>query len=366
MKLCDARIHGENGLMQTHEVEGVPVLSAQAEALEIVQTPSDQKPGETVLTIKAPKDGQFGGIDEEELLKMLKERMAAIENGPMGDVIKKLANNMGHLAIVQGKPVDSTTLPNEKAEAAEDAEPSETQSSSSRKLSAEERKLLSFTRDLTAAAERGEIDALIGREKEMERLFEILCCRRKNKPLVIGESGTGKTALIEGLALKIAHGEVPPFLREKRIYVLNAGTLVSRYRGMFSSQLEQIAKSLKSLKNAILFIDDIHVLVDGNGEGGAEQLNALQRLVSDDSLRMIASTSFKPWRSTLSNNEAIARRFHPLSSVRFLKRKPRKFCRGWRRSTKNTIMCISPRAWWNGWYRSRTATSWIVRCRKKP
>lgn len=311
MKLCDPRVHGEDGLMQDHEIEAVPILNAQAEAVEIMQTPSDNGEGAPVLTIKAPTDGQFGGIDEEELLKMLKERMKAIENGPMGEVIKKLANNMGHLEIIQGKPTEDAREVTEAATPSIEEEVPE-QESKSRKLTAEERKLLSFTRDLTAAADRGEIDALIGREKEMERLFEILCCRRKNKPLVIGESGTGKTALIEGLALKIVHGEVPPFLKNKRIYVLNAGTLVSRYRGMFSSQLEQIAKSLSAMKDAILFIDDIHVLVDGNGEGGAEQLNALQRLVSDDALRIIASTSFKPWRSTLSHNEAIARRFQPV------------------------------------------------------
>ncbi len=307
MKMVDKQVHGEDGLMQEHEIEAVPILTAQAEAMEIIE---NAQGGEKQLTVKPADDSVLSGIDEAEIIRMLKERMKAIEESPMGDLIKKLANQQAELKVV-----DEEKSCNGCSGCSTDNEPVEEvreKDGKARKLTAEERKLLGFTRDLTAAADRGEIDALIGREQEMERLFEILCCRRKNKPLVIGESGTGKTALIEGLALKIVKGEVPPFLKGKRIYVLNAGTLVSRYRGMFSSQLEQIAKSLKALPDAILFIDDIHVLVDGNGEGGAEQINALQRLISDDSLRIIASTSFKPWRSTLSNNEAIARRFQPV------------------------------------------------------
>ena len=308
MKMVDKQVHGDYGLMQDHKVEAVPVLNAEAEALEVIENVKD---GEKQLKVKSVDENTLKGLSEAEIMQMIKERMTEIEEGPMGDLIKKLANHEAALEVIEEEKLSSDcegcSTDDEIGEeniCDKDGKP--------RKLTAEERKLLGFTRDLTAAADRGDIDALVGREQEMERLFEILCCRRKNKPLVIGESGTGKTALIEGFALKIVKGEVPPFLKNKRIYVLNAGTLVSRYRGMFSSQLEQIAKCLKAIPDAILFIDDIHVLVDGSGEGGAEQINALQRLISDDSLRIIASTSFKPWRSTLSNNEAIARRFQPV------------------------------------------------------
>ena len=310
LKLCDPKVHGAGGLMESHDFEAIPVLNAHAEAVDIVEGDAGDESGPVNNVLDAKPT--LNGLDEEELVRRLRERLKALEESPLGQVIRGLANK---------QPTEVRVVQERAAQEGEGAETIDAEApvddtvekdGKSRKLTAEERRLLGFTRDLTAAADRGDIDSLIGREKEMERLFEILCCRRKNKPLVIGESGTGKTALIEGLALKIARGDVPPFLKGKRLFALNAGTLVSRYRGMFSSQLEQIAKSLKAIPDAILFIDDIHVLVDGNGEGGAEQINALQRLVSDDSLRVIASTSFKPWRSTLSNNEAIARRFQPV------------------------------------------------------
>lgn len=324
MKICDRQVHGEGGLMESHDVEAVPVLDAEAEGFDVdpfqlplsdveVEEDDELNPYPSEKGTGTPKD--IDAVDEEELRKILHSRLKALEEGPFGEMLKKLANEAGSIGVLQAQPSSSCgTCGNcgSPLGAGEETEENVTRNGKSRKLTAEERKLLGFTRDLTAAAARGDIDVLIGRETEMERIFEILCCRRKNKPLVIGESGTGKTALIEGLALRIEKGDVPPFLQGKRIYALNAGTLVSRYRGMFSSQLEQIAKILKNMPDAILFIDDIHVLVDGNGEGGAEQINALQRLISDDQLRIIASTRFKPWRSTLSNNEAIARRFQPV------------------------------------------------------
>lgn len=173
-------------------------------------------------------------------------------------------------------------------------------------LSREEKFLRSCTRNLSAEA--GQIDPLIGRDDEVTRICEILCCRRKNKPLILGESGSGKTALVEGLALRIVRGEVPPALRDVRLYALNASSLVSRFKGAFAEKLSEIAAVLKKVPNAVLFIDNLHMLINGNDGNSQEEYNALGHLVSDDRLRLIATTTFRSWRQTFSKDETLTRR----------------------------------------------------------
>lgn len=149
---------------------------------------------------------------------------------------------------------------------------------------------------------------MIGRDDEVTRICEILCCRRKNKPLILGESGSGKTALVEGLALRIVRGEVPPALREVRLYALNASSLISRYKGAFAEKLNEIATVLKKIPNAVLFIDNLHMLISGTDGNSQEEYNALGQLVSDDRLRLIATTTFRAWRQTFSKDETMTRR----------------------------------------------------------
>lgn len=175
-------------------------------------------------------------------------------------------------------------------------------------LSREEKFLRSCTRNLSAEAEEGQIDPLIGRDDEVTRICEILCCRRKNKPLILGESGSGKTALVEGLALRIVRGEVPPALRDVRLYALNASSLISRYKGAFAEKLNEIATVLKKIPNAVLFIDNLHMLISGTDGNSQEEYNALGQLVSDDRLRLIATTTFRAWRQTFSKDETMTRR----------------------------------------------------------
>lgn len=175
-------------------------------------------------------------------------------------------------------------------------------------LSREEKFLRSCTRNLSAEAEAGQIDPLIGRDDEVTRICEILCCRRKNKPLILGESGSGKTALVEGLALRIVRGEVPPALRDVRLYALNASSLVSRFKGAFAEKLSEIAAVLKKVPNAVFFIDNLHMLINGNDGNSQEEYNALGHLVSDDRLRLIATTTFRSWRQTFSKDETLTRR----------------------------------------------------------
>lgn len=175
-------------------------------------------------------------------------------------------------------------------------------------LSREEKFLRSCTRNLSAEAEAGQIDPLIGRDDEVTRICEILCCRRKNKPLILGESGSGKTALVEGLALRIVRGEVPPALCDVHLYALNASSLVSRFKGAFAEKLSEIAAVLKKVPNAVLFIDNLHMLINGNDGNSQEEYNALGHLVSDDRLRLIATTTFRAWRQTFSKDETLTRR----------------------------------------------------------
>lgn len=175
-------------------------------------------------------------------------------------------------------------------------------------LSREEKYLQGCTRDLSRAAAAGELDPLIGRDAEVMRICEILCCRRKNKPLILGETGAGKTALVEGLALRIHEGRVPPALRGLRLFALNASSLSSRYKGAFAEKLSEIVSVIKKVPGAVLFIDNLHMLISGGGDGAQEEYNALGHLAGDDSLRLITTSTFRAWRQTFSKDDLLTRR----------------------------------------------------------
>lgn len=179
-------------------------------------------------------------------------------------------------------------------------------------LTREERFLRSCTRNLMDEAEAGLIDPLIGRNEEIGRICEILCCRRKNKPLILGEAGSGKTALVEGLALRIVKGEVPPALRGLTLYSLNASSLISRYKGAFAEKLAEIESVLRKMPEAVLVIDNIHALVSGSDNNSQEEYHAIGQLVSNDRLRVIATSSFRAWRQTFSKDETLVRRLQPV------------------------------------------------------
>ena len=139
--------------------------------------------------------------------------------------------------------------------------------------------LAEFSRDLTQAALEGQLDPLVGREKEVERVIQILCRRTKNNPVLIGEPGVGKTAIVEGLAQCIADSDVPPFLADKRILSLDLSLIVAgtKYRGQFEERLKTIMKELMESQNAIVFIDELHTLVGaGSAEGSLDAANILK------------------------------------------------------------------------------------------
>lgn len=175
-------------------------------------------------------------------------------------------------------------------------------------LSREEKYLQGCTRDLGAAAAKGELDPLIGRDMEVMRICEILCCRRKNKPLILGETGAGKTALVEGLALRIHEGRVPSALKGLRIFALNASSMSTRYKGAFAEKLSEIVSVIKKVPGAVLFIDNLHMLINGTDGNSQEEYNALGHLAGDDSLRLITTSTFRAWRQTFSKDDLLTRR----------------------------------------------------------
>jgi ATP-dependent Clp protease ATP-binding subunit ClpA len=176
--------------------------------------------------------------------------------------------------------------------------------------------LEAFATDLVARAAAGKIDPLIGRVIELERMIQVLCRRRKNNPLLVGEPGVGKTALAEGLALRIHQGAVPEILRNARVFALDLGALVAgtRYRGDFEERVKQVLDRLSKVENAILFIDEIHSLVGaGAASGGAMDAgNLLKPALANGTLRCIGSTTFSDVKQSFDRDRALSRRFQKI------------------------------------------------------
>ncbi|WP_305856161.1 ATP-dependent Clp protease ATP-binding subunit ClpA [Balneatrix alpica] len=173
--------------------------------------------------------------------------------------------------------------------------------------------LTSFAANLNELAARGKIDPLVGRDAEVERVVQILCRRRKNNPLLVGEAGVGKTAIAEGLAKLIVEGKVPEIIKGSVIYSLDLGALLAgtKYRGDFEKRLKGLLAQLKKQKNAVLFIDEIHTIIGaGAASGGAmDASNLLKPLLSSGELRCIGSTTFQEFRGIFEKDRALARRF---------------------------------------------------------
>ncbi|RKZ78363.1 MAG: ATP-dependent Clp protease ATP-binding subunit ClpA, partial [Gammaproteobacteria bacterium] len=173
-----------------------------------------------------------------------------------------------------------------------------------------------YASNLNALAEEGKIDPLIGREHEVERTLQILCRRRKNNPLFVGEAGVGKTALAEGLARRIVLAEVPEILQTAVIYSLDMGALVAgtKYRGDFEKRLKALLREIKNKPNAILFIDEIHTLIGAGSAGNSamDAANLLKPLLATGDLKCIGSTTFKEYRGIFEHDHALTRRFQKI------------------------------------------------------
>ena len=172
--------------------------------------------------------------------------------------------------------------------------------------------LLRYVRDLTALAQLGKLDPLVGREAELEQIFQILSCRNKNKPVILGESGVGKSALIEGLAQRIVEGRVPQRFQRMRLAQLEPSTLSSRYRGVFGETMDKILQVLRRTKSVILVIDNIHTLLDSTDEQNQEHLNALYRLLKERELPIIVTSDFKSWRQRFKTQTSLTKCVTPV------------------------------------------------------
>ena len=170
----------------------------------------------------------------------------------------------------------------------------------------------SFGRDLTELAKQGKLDPVIGRESEIERAIQVLCRRTKNNPVLLGEAGVGKTAIVEGFAQRVISGEVPEILLERRIVVLDLAMMVAgtKYRGQFEERIKAVMNEVRRAKNTILFIDELHTLVGAGGaEGAIDASNVLKPALARGEIQCIGATTLDEYRKYIEKDSALARRF---------------------------------------------------------
>jgi ATP-dependent Clp protease ATP-binding subunit ClpC len=173
----------------------------------------------------------------------------------------------------------------------------------------------SFGRDLTELAKQNKLDPVIGREREIERAVQILCRRSKNNPVLLGEAGVGKTAIVEGFAQRVIAGEVPEILADKRIVVLDLAMMVAgtKYRGQFEERIKAVMNEVRRAKNTILFIDELHTLVGAGGaEGAIDAANVLKPALARGEIQCIGATTLDEYRKYIEKDNALARRFQEI------------------------------------------------------
>ena len=217
--------------------------------------------------------------------------------------------NVNRLDVVNYISHGITKVPNETEKLEDHSEQTSTQD-------AESQPLENYTTNLNQRAMQGLIDPLIGRDDEVERTVQILCRRRKNNPLLVGEAGVGKTALAEGLAKRIVDKEVPDVLLDSTIFSLDLGSLVAgtKYRGDFEKRLKGVLKQLKQRPGAVLFIDEIHTIIGaGSASGGVmDASNLIKPMLANGELKCIGSTTYAEYRSVFEKDHALARRFQKI------------------------------------------------------
>ncbi|WP_241581171.1 ATP-dependent Clp protease ATP-binding subunit ClpA [Rosenbergiella nectarea] len=206
-----------------------------------------------------------------------------------------------------------------KDDSAEDKPSDNPSSSDEAASSSSEERIDSFTTNLNQLARVGGIDPLIGREKELERTVQVFCRRRKNNPLLVGESGVGKTAIAEGLAWRIEQGDVPDVMKECVIYSLDIGSLLAgtKYRGDFEKRFKALLKQLEQDENSILFIDEIHTIIGAGAASGGQvdAANLIKPLLSSGKIRVMGSTTYQEYSSIFEKDRALARRFQKIDIV---------------------------------------------------
>lgn len=260
------------------------------------------------------------GISDDELeaaseqMGQFMENMGDFDFGSLGEMFNPEnmdgAQTMPFTNLFNGGTSDAESeTDSKKAGKKRSKRPGKNSSDDSRKF------LNNYCNNLTAKAKKGEIDSIIGREKEISRAIQILCRRTKNNPCLIGEPGVGKTAIAEGLAIKIAKGEVPARLMDKEIYLLDLTALVAgtQFRGQFEGRIKGLVDEVKHEGNIILFIDEVHNLVGtGDSEGTMNAANILKPALSRGEIQVIGATTFNEYRKYIEKDAALERRFQPI------------------------------------------------------
>ncbi len=227
----------------------------------------------------------------------------------------------------------------------------------------------SFGRDLTELARQGKLDPVIGREKEIERAIQILCRRTKNNPVLLGEAGVGKTAIVEGFAQMVVDGNVPELLADRRIVVLDLAMMVAgtKYRGQFEERIKAVMNEVRRAKNTILFIDELHTLVGAGGaEGAIDASNVLKPALARGEIQCIGATTLDEYRKYIEKDSALDRRFQMVMVEPSTKPGRRsRSSRGSATATSRTTACRSPTTRWPRPSSCRAATSPAAACRTR-
>jgi ATP-dependent Clp protease ATP-binding subunit ClpA len=279
----------------TDEVDTQPTLGFQRviqRAIMHVQSTSNGKKEVTGANVLV---AIFGEKDSHAVYFLQQQGVTRL------DVVNFISHGVRKDQTEQVKPADTTQ---------------ETEESAS---SGKESPLDQYTQNLNALARQGKIDPLIGRDSEVERVIQVLCRRRKNNPLLVGEAGVGKTAIAEGLAWRIVKGDVPDILANATVYSLDMGALLAgtKYRGDFEQRLKSVLKSLKDHAHGVLFIDEIHTLIGaGAASGGTlDASNLLKPALSNGQLKCIGATTFTEYRGIFEKDAALSRRFQKVDVV---------------------------------------------------
>lgn len=223
--------------------------------------------------------------------------MYAIPSGEVASLLRTLPDGEEELAPAEAEGTPPSSILPDEAETSRSPE--------------------EYTTDLTQAAAEGRLDPLVGREHETERLIRILGRRKKNNPLLVGAAGVGKSALVEGLASRIATGTVPPFLRDKRLLALDIAALMAgtKYRGEFERRMHTLLRWLDTHRDVILFIDEIHLIVGAGAirQGGLDMANLLKPALVQGRFPCIGATTPEEYRQTIARDSALVRRFQPIA-----------------------------------------------------
>jgi len=277
------------------EVDTQPTLGFQRVIQRAIMHVSSGNSNKNTVTGANVLVAMYGEKDSHAVYYLLQQGVTRL------DVVNFLSHG------ITKAPEEPPTEPIKQQQPASEAEHKSDQQKSPLEL---------YALDLNAEARQGRIDPLIGRELEVERVIQVLCRRRKNNPLLVGEAGVGKTAIAEGLAWRIVKGDVPEILADAQVFALDMGALLAgtKYRGDFEQRLKAVLKSLKDNSNAILFIDEIHTLIGaGSASGGTlDASNLLKPALSSGQLKCLGATTYNEYRGIFEKDHALSRRFQKI------------------------------------------------------